>query len=98
VNLRFSFTVFVHLFADLGECYTFGSNQFHQLGHDKMVDGRCPRKVVNLDFYNITAVGCGDTFTIAISKGNDVLSGRSVKPWDVLSGRRGPKSRFLGFL
>lgn len=57
-----------------GECYTFGSNKFGQLGYKDSQDSHCPHRVKDVEAYNITHVECGDTFTIAISKDGTVFS------------------------
>ena len=59
------------MFSDTGECYTFGSNQFGQLGYvESACDGRSPQKVSALGCNHIDKVACGDTFTVAVSRGN----------------------------
>ena len=54
-----------------GECYTFGSNQFGQLGVNKSVSARDtgPRTVDVLKEHAVSMVGCGDTFTVAVTQG-----------------------------
>ncbi len=55
--------------ADSGECYTFGGNQFGQLGVDGEVTPRAVQKVAALEHMKITRVACGDTFSTAVSEG-----------------------------
>ena len=57
---------------DSGECYTFGSNQFGQLGVDGNVKPRQVQKVTSLEHIKITKAACGDTFTTAVSEGLSV--------------------------
>ena len=57
-------------FPDRGECYTFGSNQFGQLGVEGEISPRSVQKVTALEHIKIVKVACGDTFTTAISEGN----------------------------
>lgn len=52
-----------------GKCYTFGSNQFRQLGFDKEPQDRRPGLLRALTSYSITTVACGDTFTVAVTDG-----------------------------
>lgn len=67
------FTLFyLHDFSVIaveGKCYTMGSNQFGQLGYDKEQSDRRPGHVKVLSSSKISAVACGDTFTVAISDG-----------------------------
>ncbi|XP_070562711.1 serine/threonine-protein kinase Nek8-like [Ptychodera flava] len=56
------------------ECYTFGSNQFGQLGHNQSANNRQPGKVDVPDGTRITQVACGDTFTVAIGADGEVFS------------------------
>ena len=68
-------SVFVVL-KDSGLCYTFGSPQFGQLGYiHEGSDSRCPRPVEELKDQFIELVACGDTFTVAVTRGfNYVLA------------------------
>ena len=52
-----------------GKCYTFGSNQFGQLGYEKEPQDRRPALVKALNSCKLSAVACGDTFTMAVSEG-----------------------------
>jgi NIMA (never in mitosis gene a)-related kinase len=74
VHLPFNFHAFSHslisfiLVSDNGKCYTFGSNNFGQLGH-KVHEDRLPAKVAALESEVLSRIACGDTFTVAISAG-----------------------------
>jgi len=63
----------VHVIVVSGECYTLGSNQFGQLGHNSLQStdagnrGSCHR-VAQLDGHFVTKVACGDSFTVAVTK------------------------------
>jgi NIMA (never in mitosis gene a)-related kinase len=59
----------VLLFSVEGKCYTFGSNQFGQLGYDKDPQDRRPALVKTLSPYKLINVACGDTFSVAVSQG-----------------------------
>ena len=53
--------------SEAGECYTFGSNQFSQLGYNtEYKKDRFPEKVEALI---ISMVACGDTFSVVVTKG-----------------------------
>ncbi|CAH1773932.1 unnamed protein product [Owenia fusiformis] len=56
-----------------GQLYTFGTNQFGQLGHDVCPD-RSPGLVKTLQMERVTHVGCGDTFTVAITEKGKIYS------------------------
>ncbi|BFY99642.1 hypothetical protein BsWGS_02682 [Bradybaena similaris] len=60
--------------TDKGECYTFGSNQFGQLGVEGDVVARHPALVALLQNKVITMLSCGDTFTVAVSEENEVFT------------------------
>ncbi|KAK7468188.1 hypothetical protein BaRGS_00036601 [Batillaria attramentaria] len=63
-----------------GQCYTFGSNQFGQLGYEKEAGVRRPALVEALSACKITAVACGDTFTVSVSDGGEIYSwGKSAR-------------------
>lgn len=58
------------LLADSGACFTFGSPQFGQLGYTvEATDGRRPRVVDELKTEHVDMVACGDTFTVAVTRG-----------------------------
>lgn len=61
--------------TECGECYTFGSNQFGQLGYesDPNVRGQ-PRCVEALKPFCVSLVDCGDTYSVAITKDNKVFT------------------------
>ena len=54
---------------DGGECFTFGSNQFGQLGVDEDVIPRKVQKVTKLEGHKLIRVACGDAFTTVVSDG-----------------------------
>ncbi|XP_074641765.1 serine/threonine-protein kinase Nek8-like [Tubulanus polymorphus] len=56
--------------TECGQCYTFGSNQFGQLGHDNPY----PSIVPTLPTEDITMVSCGDTFTTAVTNDGKIYS------------------------
>ena len=56
-----------------GKCYTFGSNQFGQLGYEKEPQDRRPAQVKALNSCKLSAVACGDTFTMAVSEGRSKI-------------------------
>ncbi|CAG5116155.1 unnamed protein product [Candidula unifasciata] len=61
--------------TEKGECYTFGSNQFGQLGGvESELVPRHPAQVALLQSKVITMLSCGDTFTVAVSKDNEVFT------------------------
>ncbi|XP_014773599.1 serine/threonine-protein kinase Nek8 isoform X1 [Octopus bimaculoides] len=58
-----------------GECFTFGSNQFGQLGYETEFSSRSrPQRVDSLESYVTTTVACGDTYTIAVTEDSEVFS------------------------
>ncbi|ELU04715.1 hypothetical protein CAPTEDRAFT_111937 [Capitella teleta] len=57
-----------------GECYTFGSNQFGQLGIPANGDNNMPTRVLSLSKIAVSMVSCGDTFTVAIMKDGKIYS------------------------
>jgi len=63
----------------LGKCFTFGSNQFGQLGIGRLVehDSAIIRKVyrvTELETQHIVQVACGDTYTVVVSNDGNVFS------------------------
>ena len=66
------------LFSDDGVLYTVGSNTFNQLGYQREDDSLMPQKVLALEDKCITSVGCGDTFSVAVTDGNEALLSISV--------------------
>lgn len=54
-----------NLLVENGELFTFGSNQFGQLGHGSAFSGASPHKVEGLANSFVSFVSCGDTFTVA---------------------------------
>ncbi|XP_013083908.2 serine/threonine-protein kinase Nek8-like isoform X1 [Biomphalaria glabrata] len=56
-----------------GECYTFGSNQFGQLGVETETGNRKPKLVSSLQD-KIVFISCGDIFTVAVSEDNKVYT------------------------
>ncbi|XP_006811323.1 serine/threonine-protein kinase Nek8-like [Saccoglossus kowalevskii] len=60
--------------TDKGECYTFGSNQFGQLGHGVVGQNRQMGKVLFPEGTKILDVACGDTYTVAIGSEGEVFS------------------------
>ena len=59
-------------YSESGECYTFGSNQFGQLGNGQ--DSSIDRQVHQvLEDMVIVMVSCGDTVTVAVSEGISVF-------------------------
>lgn len=72
--------------GEAGECYTFGSNQFSQLGYNtEYKKDRFPQKLETLV---VSTVACGDTFSVAVTKDCDVYTwgkcarGRLGRPMD----------------
>lgn len=59
-----------------GGCYTFGSNQYGQLGCGSLnkVAVAGLTKVASLVGQRISHIACGDTFTVAVSEDNDIYS------------------------
>lgn len=60
-----------------GECYTFGSNQFGQLGigcTDSQPQSHAVHKVNELQTKYIVRVACGDAYTVAVSNDGEVFS------------------------
>ena len=55
--------------TDDGDVYTFGANQFGQLGHGSDAPNNMPHKVMALHDKPVLFVACGDTFTVAATKG-----------------------------
>ena len=49
--------------------YTFGANKFGQLGHGSDTLDNMPHKVMGLDDKSVQHLACGDTFTVAVTKG-----------------------------
>ena len=54
---------------DDGVLYTVGSNSFSQLGYQREDNTMIPQRVLALEDKFITYVGCGDTFTVAVTEG-----------------------------
>ena len=52
-----------------GQLYTCGANQFGQLGYQTDFNSKQAGQVLTLQGQRITMVGCGDTFTVAVSEG-----------------------------
>uniref|UniRef100_A0A8C4NCE4 non-specific serine/threonine protein kinase n=1 Tax=Eptatretus burgeri TaxID=7764 RepID=A0A8C4NCE4_EPTBU len=69
VQLEFG-TAHAVALMDSGDCYTFGSNKYGQLGRFTAKDGEQPRHVSTLGAKHICRVSCGDSFTIAVSTGS----------------------------
>lgn len=59
---------------DDGQCFTFGSNAFGQLGYERKTSTRLPQCVESLIDENIVHIACGDTFTVAVSNNNKVFT------------------------
>lgn len=53
----------------------FGSNQFGQLGNSSHGNSRQPQPLRTLDSQNVTAVACGDIFTVAVVDGKYFIIG-----------------------
>uniref|UniRef100_UPI00358F840F serine/threonine-protein kinase Nek8 n=1 Tax=Myxine glutinosa TaxID=7769 RepID=UPI00358F840F len=87
VQLEFG-TAHAVALTDSGECYTFGSNKYGQLGRFTARDGQQPRHVSTLGDEHICRVSCGDSFTIAVSTDGDLYTwgnharGRLGRPAD----------------
>ncbi|XP_035826052.1 serine/threonine-protein kinase Nek8 isoform X2 [Aplysia californica] len=62
------------LITEDGECYTFGSNQFGQLGCDCDPGNRRPVLVASIKHHSIAMLSCGDIFTVAVSTDNEVFT------------------------
>ncbi|XP_065070111.1 serine/threonine-protein kinase Nek8-like [Rhopilema esculentum] len=71
--------------TDDGVLYTVGSNSFFQLGYQREDNAVTPQKVLALEDKVITYVGCGDTFTLAVTEDGEVYT------WG--KGRRGRLGR-----
>ena len=56
-------------FLETGQCYTFGSNQFGQLGWNAPSSNREVNKPEKLKHLLVKFVSCGDTFTMAVTQG-----------------------------
>lgn len=52
---------------EMGQCFTFGSNQHGQIGCSSRRNSRVPYQVPDLQ--GITMAACGDAFTLAIGSG-----------------------------
>jgi alpha-tubulin suppressor-like RCC1 family protein len=61
---------FIVVVPENGECYTFGSNQFGQLGVDANSHNNMPTLITALDKESVSMVACGDTFSVAVTNGN----------------------------
>ncbi|XP_035698278.1 serine/threonine-protein kinase Nek8-like isoform X2 [Branchiostoma floridae] len=60
--------------TESGQCYTFGANNFNQLGYQKDSKDRRPQLVPALEDVCISMVECGDTFTVAITTEGEVYT------------------------
>lgn len=60
----------MNLFVVEGQCYTFGTNQFGQLGNQTN-NSRQPQEVKIAQTQKVAMVACGDTFTVIIADGNN---------------------------
>ena len=64
------FTLWMAMISlDDGVLYTVGSNSFHQLGYQREDNSINPQRVIALKNKVIIDVGCGDTFTVAVTEG-----------------------------
>ena len=62
--------------SEAGECYTFGSNQFSQLGYNtEFKKDRFPERVETLV---VSMVACGDTFSVVVTKGGYLCISRPI--------------------
>jgi len=66
-----SHTAFI---TDDGVLYTVGSNSFSQLGYQREDNSITPQRVIALKDKVIVSVGCGDTFTVAVTEDGEVYS------------------------
>lgn len=57
------------MFIESYEVYTFGDNQRGQLGHGGDAPNLMPHKVMDLSEKKVYKLDCGDTFTVAVTKG-----------------------------
>jgi alpha-tubulin suppressor-like RCC1 family protein len=55
-----------------GHCYTFGNNQFGQLGN-QVSNSRQPQEVRIAQTQKVAMVACGDTFTVVVADGKGKL-------------------------
>ncbi len=62
---------------DDGVIYTVGSNKFNELGYQREDNSQSPQKVLALEDKFVTSVGCGDTFSVAITEGQNRIYHRS---------------------
>ncbi|KAL3868352.1 hypothetical protein ACJMK2_041166 [Sinanodonta woodiana] len=63
-----------------GQCFTFGANQFGQLGYQTDFNSKQGQMVKALQMYRIVRVACGDTFTVAVSEDGEIFSwGKSAR-------------------
>eukprot|EP00794_Sanderia_malayensis_P007994 gene7994-8853_t len=62
------------LLTDDGVIYTVGSNTFNQLGYQREDNVLTPQKVLALEDKIVTSVGCGDTFSVAVTEDGDVYT------------------------
>ncbi|KAK3585259.1 hypothetical protein CHS0354_006307 [Potamilus streckersoni] len=63
-----------------GQCFTFGANQFGQLGYQTDFNSKQGQMVKALQLYRIVRVACGDTFTVAVSEDGEIFSwGKSAR-------------------
>ena len=55
-----------------GQCYTFGSNQFGQLGNSTAPNRHPHLVAADMQHIKVSMVACGDTFTVVASEGMNV--------------------------
>ncbi len=65
----FHYYSYLLFFLDDGVIYTVGSNTFNQLGYQREENLLTPQKVLALEDKIVSSVGCGDTFTVAVTEG-----------------------------
>lgn len=85
INMIQTGTSHTAFLTDDGVLYTVGSNTFNQLGYQREDDSLMPQKVLALEDKCITSVGCGDTFSVAVTDEGEVYT------WG--KGRRGRLGR-----
>jgi alpha-tubulin suppressor-like RCC1 family protein len=57
-----------------GQVFSWGHNDYGQLGHDDREDRSVPTKVESLDGLVITKVSCGQWHTAALTDNGDILT------------------------
>jgi RCC1 and BTB domain-containing protein len=57
-----------------GEVFTWGDNNYGQLGHGDMENRTVPTKVENLDGLVITKISCGYNHTAALTDKGEILT------------------------